>query len=83
MGNLYGSRTGWFVTRNGKLIRYSSKLPRRVDGISGIGLSTQNGTFRVTYEPGFYNEFDFDSPEDFLHKAKPCFEKEILRDFGV
>lgn len=78
MAKKYLRNKGWFITRDGKLIRYSTKFIKRADGWANIGLKAQNGTFRVIYEPGFYNEFDFDSPKDFLRKVKPCFEKGLL-----
>jgi hypothetical protein len=74
----YLKNKGWFVVRDGKVIRSSSKFIKRVDGWKNVGIMAKKGTFRVTYKPDFYNEFDFDSPEDFLNKVLPCFEKEVL-----
>jgi hypothetical protein len=78
MAKNYLKNKGWFITQDGKLVRYSSKFIRRVDGWANVGIKAQKGTFRVTYKPDFYNEFDFDSPEDFLYKVMPCFEPELL-----
>lgn len=74
----YLKNKGWFITQDGKVIRSSSKFIKRVDGWKNVGIMAKKGTFRVTYKPGFHNEFDFDSPEDFLNKVLPCFEKEVL-----
>lgn len=73
---------GWFIKRNGKMVKYSSKFRKRADGWNNIGIMAKNGTFRVIYKPEFYNEFDFDSPEDFMDKIMPCFEPELLKQFA-
>lgn len=78
MKRKYLHNKGWFITQDGKLIRRSSKFIRRADGWANVGIMAQKGTFRVVYKDGFHNEFDFDSPEDFLEKVLPCFEKEVL-----
>lgn len=78
MKRKYLTNKGWFITQNGKVIRRSSRFVKRVDGLANIGIMAKYGTFRVVYTKELYNEFDFDSPEDFLAKALPCFEKELL-----
>ena len=78
MGRNYLRNKGWFIMQDGKLIRRSSRFVKRVDGWANIGIMAQKGTFKVIYKEDYYNEFDFDSPEDFLNKVLPCFEKELL-----
>ena len=78
MAKKYLNNKGWFITRDGKLVRYSSKFIKRADGWANIGIKAQKGTFRVNYKPDFFNEFDFDTPEDFLEKVLTCFEPELL-----
>lgn len=78
MARKYLKNKGWFIKQDGKLIRYSSKFIRRADGWANVGIKAKKGTFRVVYKEDFYNEFEFSSPEDFLKKVLPCFEKEVL-----
>lgn len=78
MKRKYLKNKGWFILQDGKMVRRSSRFIKRVDGWANIGITAQKGTFRVVYTEQLYNEFEFDSPEDFLNKVLPCFEKELL-----
>lgn len=75
------------ITLDDGTVRYTENLTKRK--VSGILTNLRNnmaiitGTARVIYSPAYYNEFDFDSEDDFKDKILPCIEKELVDDFKM
>ena len=40
------------------------------------------GTCRIDYGHGDYNEFEFDSEQDFIFKLGPCVERQLLGEYA-
>ena len=71
---------------DGKLVRnLSNPSKRRVSQIITLAnekIGSLNGTCTVTYKPGFYNEFEFNSTEELRSKLRPCLEDDLIKSFS-
>ena len=72
---------------NDGMVQYTtSPSKRKMSGFISR-LSEKQGVFegscRVTYKPGYYNEIEFNSIDDLKHKLWPCLERELANEFAA
>lgn len=74
--------------KNGKMIQ-STTLTRKIAFRRFVQVNSNSeskfkwGLCRVTYNrsKNYYNEFNFDSYDDFVEKFNPCVEEALIKEF--
>ena len=72
-----------FITTKTETVSYQYNLKKRTNQITSRGVLDNPGVCRVAYRTSEYNEFEFESREDFTQKFLPCVEPELLRFMGL
>lgn len=72
-----------FITTKTETVSYHYNTKKRSNQITSRGVLDNPGVCKVAYRTSEYNEFEFESREDFAEKFLPCVEPDLLRFLGV
>lgn len=64
------------------LINPSKRRVSQIITLANEKVGSLKGTCMVTYKPGFYNEFEFNSTEELRSKLRPCLEDDLIKSFS-
>lgn len=72
-----------FIKTETETVSYTYNTKKRTNQITSRGVLDNPGVCRVAYRTSEYNEFEYESREDFAEKFLPCIEKDLLKFLGV
>jgi len=58
------------------------KTSKRKLGKVNTLAKNKKGICRVEYTRTYYNEFEFDGRDEFLHKLMPCIDNDLVKEFS-